>query len=199
MPLCGPSASERAILAFQLVSSPAEVAEIFGSEPCRGALVAAQYRGLWLDAFAFIPAYGAFLLLAIAAMRRLLPNVALAASALAATAVALDQVEGLLLLSILGDLPGGEVTVTALYWIVRAKLGVLGLAEIAIGVLLVRRRWIGSLMSVPVLAGGMTSLWLLAANPHNPAMMDAHAIAWGALFIATIVMARRKASSFSAA
>ena len=117
---------------------------------------------------------------------------ALAASALVALAVALDQVEGVLLLTILGDLPGSDATVTSLYWVVRAKLGVLGLAEIAIGVLMVRRRWAGTLMSVPVLAGALGSLWLLAVNPHNPAMMSAHTIAWGALFVATVLMARRR-------
>ena len=62
---CGPAPGGLGpIIGFELARTPAQVAALFGADPCRSTLVAAQYTGLWLDGLGFIPSYTAFLILA---------------------------------------------------------------------------------------------------------------------------------------
>ena len=185
--LCGPASTADPVLALELAADPAMVAAMFGSEPCRGRLVAAQLQVLWIDAFALIPAYTAFLLFGFYALRRRIAGLATAGAASCLLAALLDEAEGVILLHVLGDLPGTPGLLDPLYWIVRAKFLLLGIAEVLLAILLLRDNWLGKLASVPTLAGAATGLGLLFTNPYNGAMLDAHLIAWAPLCAFAIV------------
>ena len=57
-----------AILNFEFVKTPADVASLF-PENCRVEHVAAQRHGLWLDSLGFIPAYTTFLILSLVGLQ----------------------------------------------------------------------------------------------------------------------------------
>lgn len=57
------------IIAFELVRMPADVAALFGTPPCTGPFVAAMRHATWVDSLIFIPAYSAFLICALLALR----------------------------------------------------------------------------------------------------------------------------------
>jgi hypothetical protein len=191
---CGDSGGAGAILAFELARTPQAIAALFGAEPCTSRLAAAQAQALWLDLLGFIPAYSAFLALGAAALRPGARQLATAAIAAVLLAGLLDLLEGVVMFRILGDLPGSPGLLDALFWTVRPKFALLGVAEIAIGALLIRRgNWAGKLAGVVSLAGGLASLALLLADPHAPPMMLAHRYAWTALLLVALAASIRPA------
>lgn len=159
---CGPGAGANPILAFEFARTPADVARLFGAEPCRSTLAAAQRTGLWLDALGFIPAYTAFLCLAAWAAGRQLAWPVIAALLVAALS---DEIEGALLFAVLHGLPGDEATLDALAWAVGLKFLLLGLATLAIAALLLGQwrgfRW--SEWTVARIVGGLGVGYLAVA------------------------------------
>ena len=188
---CGPSGGAGAVIALELVRSAEQVIALFGSEPCTGRLIAAQREALWLDLLAFIPAYTAFLALGAVALRRSGLVLALAAMSVFLAAGLLDEIEGLVLFKLLGNLPGTQALYDGLFWTVRPKFALLGLGEIMLAALLWRGPLIGKIASGLLLAGGLASLFFLFNDPHAPAMMKGHSYAWGALLIVALVGAMR--------
>lgn len=189
---CGPAPQGlSAVLAFEFVRSPAEVAALFGTEPCRGALVAAQYTALWLDGLWFIPAYAAFLVLAALAAGG--PGRWLSAGFAIVGALG-DQVEGLLLGRVLAALPGDQPTIQALWWVVHGKFALLTLATFGIGMQLMGRRRPPLARAIGVVAGiaGVFALSRLV-GADAARMMAAFAVGWIALLLAAAVGARRPA------
>lgn len=189
---CGDTGGLGAILALEFARTPAEVAALFGTEPCRSPLIAAQRTGLWLDALGFIPAYTAFLCLAAWAAGGRLASPVIAALLVAGIA---DQVEGALLFAILRRLPGDGATLAALFWAVRLKFLLLGLGTLAIAVLLVvhRQRWRWIEWNVVRVVGGLaigfgafSALGKLFAMPA-PGMMTAFAMAWFTLLLIALL------------
>lgn len=187
---CGDTGGLGAILAFEFAQTPADVTRLFGAEPCRSALVAAQRTGLWLDALGFIPSYTAFLCFAAwaAGRRRAWP-------VMAALLVAglCDEIEGGLLWAILRDLPGTPPLLGALFWAVRTKFMLLGMGTFAVAVLLLWRRPRLTDGSVLRLVGGLgigygavAALQGFFAGPL-PAMMTAFAGAWFTLLLVALV------------
>ncbi len=175
-----------AVLALELARSAAEVTALFGSEPCAGRLVAAQRQALWLDMLGFIPAYLAFLLSAVAALRRASLGIALVAFNLVLIAGALDFVEGLILFKLLGALPGEERAFTGLFWTVRPKFALLGLSEVLLAAMLWRGALVAKVAAGGIAAGGVAALVYLLRDPHDPAMMKGHAVAFVALLAAAV-------------
>lgn len=183
---CGPTGGLGPIIALEFARTPADVARLFGAEPCRATLVAAQRTGLWLDALGFIPAYTGFLSLAAFAAggRRAWPVVA--AFALAGLA---DEVEGGLLFALLGSLPGTQGPLDALGWAVGAKFLLLGIGTFAVAMLLLfeRPRWTD--WSVVRIVGGLGIAYFALAALRgffagpSPAMMTAFAGAWFTLLL----------------
>lgn len=141
----------------------------------------------------FIPAYTLFLLGAVVALRRASLGLALVAFNVFMFAGALDEIEGLIMFKLLGNLAGTERLFDGLFWTVRPKFAFLGVGEILIGLMLWRGPLLGKLAAGVLLAGGMVSLWFLFTDPHNPVMMRGHSIAWTALLIAALVGAVRPA------
>lgn len=187
---CGPTNGLGPIIAFELVRGPADVAALFGSDPCRAALVAAQKTGLLLDGLGFIPFYTAFLILGTAATgaRGLTKTVVIGTCALAGVG---DEIEGHVLRRILDDLPGMQGQIDVLFWIVRGKFLLLGLGTLAIGVLLLSmRRLSAALPAMLVGAGALIALVGLARTP-DPRMMMGFAIAWIALLLSAFIAALR--------
>lgn len=172
------------IIGFELARTPAEVAALFGTEPCRSTLIAAQTTGLRLDALGFIPSYTAFLILAAIAASRGRLRVAIVAMLLIAGLS--DEVEGLVMGGIMKTLPGTPALLDQLYWAVRIKFGLLALGTTLIGLAIVR---LGGL--IPLLAGavvwigGMVAIYGFGELP-GPVMMRALTIAWFALLATAI-------------
>ncbi len=188
---CGPTGGAGAIVAFELVRSPADMLTLFGAEPCTSQLAAAQRTGLWLDMLAFIPAYSAFLALGIWALRDAKGRLAVAALAAVLAGGLLDEIEGLVMFGLLDGFPGSPDQFTALFWTVRPKFALLGLGALLAAVLLLRGTMIARIAAVPVAGGALLSLWFLFADPRNPLMMAGHRYAWTALLVVAAVGAVR--------
>lgn len=181
---CGPTGDNGPIIAWELARTPAEVAALFGVDPCRSTLIAAQRTALWLDGFGFIPAYTAFLSLAAwaAAGRRAWPIV----TALLVAGVA-DEVEGVLLFANLAELPGTQPQLDALFWVVRLKFLLLALATAAIAALLAwSRRTVAFGFGIVAGFGAIRALLGFFALPE-PRMMQGFTVAWVALLALALV------------
>lgn len=172
------------MIAFELARDAGDVAALFGADPCRAALIAAQRSALWLDLLGFIPAYALFLLGAVVALRRASLGLALVAFNLVMIAATFDVIEGLILFRILGELPGTERSFTGLFWMVRGKFALLALAEIMLAVMLWRGWGLAKVAAGAMAAGGIVALVTLFTDPHDPMMMRGHMVAWSALLAA---------------
>jgi hypothetical protein len=211
---CGPSGGLGPIIAFEFVSTPGDVAALFGSEPCRSTLVSAQKIGLLLDGLGFIPFYTAFLVLAAfgsspakagvqpRAARKWAPAFAGEQPVRALIILTLivaglcDEVEGGILYAILGDLPGTQPLIDALWWPVHVKFALLSLGTFGIGALLARTlRPIGVVAGSVVAGGAAKALHGLAVD--LPAMMGGFTIAWMTILLCALAGAVRP-SLFSA-
>jgi hypothetical protein len=173
------------ILAFELARTPADVAALFGSGACRTTLVDAQVKGLWLDALGFIPSYTAFLALAaIAASRGRMQRAIVAMLLIAGLS---DEIEGLVMWRIIGNLPGTDGQLGALYWAVHVKFALLAIGTTLIGLELIRtlRLW-PMLFGLVVTVGGAAAVYAFCALP-NAMMMAGFTYAWFAILVTAIV------------
>lgn len=173
------------ILAFELARTPADVAALFGSGACRTILIAAQIKGLWLDALGFIPSYTAFLVLAALAASR--GRVQRAIVAMLLVAGLSDEIEGLVMWRIMGNLPGTDGQLGALYWAVHVKFALLAIGTTLIGLELIRtlRLW-PMLFGLVVAVGGGAAIYGFWSLP-NAMMMAGFTYAWFALLVTAIV------------
>jgi hypothetical protein len=187
------SASGDAILNFEFVKTPAEVAALF-PDNCRIEHVAAQRHGLWLDSLGFIPAYSAFLILSLVGLRtedsRFAQRMTGTGIVLTLIAALCDQFEGIQLFRILGDLPGTQSTINLLMPAVRIKFGLLALVIVLIGWLHLHmpgwRKAAGAIIAI----GG---LWSLAGLfIERDWLLQGSAAAWLMLLVANIILASRK-------
>ena len=176
---CGETGGMGPILAFEFARTPAEVARLFGAEPCRSTLIGAQRVGLWLDALGFIPAYTAFLGFAAWATGRQFRRVLIG---ILVTAALLDQIEGVLLWRTLVALPGDQATLTALGWAVHGKFLLLALGTLGIALSLITTGWraIPIAFALVIGTGAEVALANLFGGP-SPRMMTGFTIAWVAL------------------
>jgi hypothetical protein len=183
---CGPVPGGLSpIIGFELTRTPADVAALFGAEPCRSTLVGAQWTGLWLDALGFIPSYTAFLILAAIAASRGRLRIAIVAMLIVAGLS--DEVEGLVMGGIMKALPGTPEQLGQLYWAVRVKFGLLALATTLIGLAVVRLGGLAPLLLGAVTwIGGMAAIYGFGELPGS-VMMQAFTIAWFALLATAIV------------
>lgn len=188
---CGPSGGAGAVIALELARSAADVTALFGGEPCRSALIAAQRHALWIDMLAFIPAYAVFLLSAVVALRRSGLGLAMLGLNLFMIAATLDWLEGAILFRILGEFPGGERQFMGLFWMVRPKFALLAMGEVLLAVMLWRGALTAKIAAGGIAAGGVVALVYLFKAPHDPAMMRGHLVAWGALLVVAVVGAVR--------
>lgn len=193
---CGPVVGGGGpIFAFELARTPADIAALFGVDPCRSALVGAQHVGLLLDGLGFIPSYTAFLVLAASVASR--GWIRRAAVAMLIVAGLSDEVEGLVLDGILKALPGTQAQLDQLYWAVHIKFGLLALATALIGLAIVRLRGLVPLLCGAIVwIGGMAAIYGFGELP-GPVMMRAFTIAWFAL-LATAIIASFAPALFSA-
>ncbi len=156
------------ILQFELVKTPREVAELF-PPACGAQAGVAQTKGLWLDSLAFIPAYGAALILALLALGKDEParrGLARAGVLLVLVAMAYDQWENSRLLAVLASLPGDQATIDQLVAAPRIKFALLGLVEALTGWLILGLGGWRRLAGLAAMGGGMLTLLGLAGEPH---------------------------------
>jgi len=173
------------------VRSADALRQLFGSQPCADRLAVAQIDALLLDMFAFIPAYAAFLTLGARALWARWPRLALAAIGAMLAAALLDELEDLILRELVTSWQSPMALFEPLFWTVRPKFALLGVGEMLLGVLMLRRARLTRIAAVPMLAGGAISLALLFAGPHDPWMMKAHTFAWTALLVVALIAAVR--------
>lgn len=186
---CGDTGVTGSIVAFELVRSPAEVAALFGGEPCRAVFASAMRDALLLDAFAFIPAYVALLVFPMLALARLGPRIAAAGVAAVGLAALLDEVEGVLLLGILADLPGDPGRIALLVPVVRAKFALLGLTAAAIGWLFARTGSAGRLVGAAITLGGALTVWGIADPARANLLVQGATLSWLCIFLAALAFA----------
>ncbi len=177
------------IIAFELVRAPAHVSALFGTEPCTASFLAAMRHATWVDALGFIPAYSAFLICGLIALRRYGGSLSGIGVAAIVAAAVFDQIEGFWLFSIMADLPGSQGEINWLIPAVRAKFLLLGVGAITIGVLLTRRKGLGFLFGPIVALGGLMGTALIADDRYIGITLQGTAIAWLALFIAALIYA----------
>ncbi len=184
-----------AILNFEFVRTPAEVAALFPGN-CRIEHVAAQRHGLWLDSLGFIPAYTAFLILSLLGMRTEASGVArrIAGTGIVLTLIAAlcDQFEGIQLFRILGELPGTQSTINWLMPAVRTKFGLLALVIILVGWLHVQRPGWRKPVGAIIAIGGLWSLAGLFVS--HDWLLQGSAVAWLMLLLTNIILATRKSA-----
>ncbi|MDH7973602.1 hypothetical protein QH494_15530 [Sphingomonas sp. AR_OL41] len=181
-----------AIMAFEFVTSPGDVARLFPAS-CRAVHVAAQYRGLALDSFGFIPIYSSFLILCLLALhndgRAAGRGVVRAAIGMTLLAAACDQFEGVQLYRLLGHLPGDQHIIKLLMPAVRIKFALLALVVIAIGGQLFRRGGWHVPVAVLLIAGSAVSLAGLFGN--RALVMQGSSLAWLVLITVVLIKAVR--------
>lgn len=186
---CGQSGGLGAVLAFEFARAPADVAALFGAEPCRAGLVAAQRTALLLDGLWFIPAYTGFLVLAARASGGLWWRWLGAALLVAGLS---DEVEGLLLWAVLDRLPGTDGLMAALWWPVHVKFALLATGTAGIGALLTAHRWrvLPRVIGIGLIVmGGFALLRLIQGEVAG--MMLAFTLGWTALLLAAVAGAVR--------
>ena len=173
------------ILAFELARTPGDVAALFGSGACLASLIDAQNTGLWLDALGFIPSYTAFLVLAAIAASRGRTQRAIVAMLLIAGLS--DEIEGMFMWRIMGDLPGTPAQLHGLWWAVHVKFALLAIGTTLIGLDLIRttRLW-PMLFGLIIAVGGAAAIYGFWSLP-NAMMMAGFTYAWFAILVTAIV------------
>ena len=182
------------ILRFEWMTSTADLASLFGDDPCRSQLSAAMDAVNRIDVMAYIPAFTAFQLLAAWALRwdgRLLAIVAINAAIIAAGC---DLLEDRTLFLMSWTARSGQVPDAALFaqlfWFVRVKFGLLAIAAILLGWLVGRRagpgwqvaRWL-------MVAGGTVGL---AGLVWPQLLAPGIGAAWAVLMVVAIVRVIRR-------
>lgn len=190
--VCDTGNSLRAILRFEWINNPAELASLFGQEPCTTTLANAMDGVNRIDVAAYIPAFTVFQLFAAWGLMRVNRRIALFAVVCALIAGACDLAEDRILFAMADAMRSGEPVAQAaidpLWWFVRVKFGLLAVAAIALGRLVQaagRGWWIaGAFMIV----GGLVGL----AGLIMPALLaPGIGVAWVVLMIAAAVRAWR--------
>lgn len=177
------------IIAFELVRTPADVQALFGTGSCTEPFVAAMRHATWVDALLFIPAYTAFLVCALLALRGYGGSLASIGIAAVGAAAVFDQIEGFWLFMIMDGLPGTQGEINWLIPAVRSKFALLGIGAICAGVLLTRHRGMGYLFGALVALGGVGTMALIFSDDYARVTIQGSAISWLALFIVAFLYA----------
>ena len=195
-----------AILRFELATSPADVAALFGSGQCMRLLTAAMDAVNRIDSAAFIPAFTVFQVTAALALRgyhaghagsRLL---ALAVINMALVAGGLDMMENFRLFAIGWTVQAGNpvssAAVEPLFWVVRAKFALLALAAGGLGVLVSRLGGRTMMVAgVAIIAGAACAL---AGVMAHALLTPGIAAAWIMMWLVAIAQTIRPAPSATA-
>lgn len=180
------------IIAFEMVTSPQDVAAIFGEGEDRAACAEAMRTSLLIDAFVFIPAYAIFLIFALIALRERGTRIAVAGIAAVTGAALLDEIEGIALFAILAELPGGMEEIGWLIPAVRGKFALLALAAMAIGWLLSRSGRITRVAGLVVTAGGALTIVGLAGGDWARLLTLGATISWVCLLLIALAASWRR-------
>lgn len=182
-----------AMIRFEWVRSAAELAQLFGQEPCRSTLADAMDAMNRVDVNLFIPAFTLFQIAAAWVLRRdgrllgiLVINAALIAGAC-------DFIEDGHLVGLTAALrmeaPIDQAVIDQLFWLVRTKFALLAFNAILLGWLIGKRAGSGwRLAKWLMVAGGLIGLAGLA----QPALLGLGiGLAWVTLLIVAAVRAVR--------
>jgi hypothetical protein len=181
---CGPGGAAGPWVDFQNVQSPADVEALIRPD-CAARLTPALKLSMILDAVAFIPAYLAFLISAALAVfkgattgKQRLMKLAIWVTIGGAV---FDQIEGGVLLQILGSLPGSEISIFVVVAANLCKSLALAASSALIGVALFERRgWILVAGAVIALSGAASFLFRISSAQLAGGLL---AISWLVLFL----------------
>lgn len=185
MRACGGLPSSYApIIAFELARTPADLSALFGTEPspCRDALTATMWRATIGDYVAYMPAYGAFVIAAFAAMRAKRRRTANLGITLAIVALLGDALENACLFGILSHPVDDSVALACLPWATSLKWGSLGaLALVSLPAILARGAWgkLGATLSL--LAPLLVLAAIVAPQRFGPFIVLGITLNWVAL------------------
>lgn len=185
---CPPHPELGAVIAFEIVRSPLDVAALFGEAPCTGPFTEAMRHITWVDAILFIPAYTLFLVSALIALRKRAPAVAWVGIAAAVLAALSDQLEGVMLFRIMDDLPGRQGDIDWLILFVRAKFALLAVAAAAIGLLIGRigRYW--SIAAFIITVGAALTVYGVTDDAQARFLASGSAISWATILLAMLIL-----------
>ncbi len=165
------------IVGFELATSTADLANVFGHGACRTAMISSLRIVNFID-FAFMASYGAFLFFGVSALRARADTPLVAVARVAALAApCADAVENVCLLSMSIDAPGAWLSV--LMVASRAKFLLIGLVALAVGVATWRTEasW-GRLLAVAHLPALPVVLVGISLPAAMPAILPAIAASW---------------------
>lgn len=198
---CGGDSPLSAILAFEWVRSPTELATFFGQDPCRTALATAMDAVNRIDVMVYIPAFTAFQLFAAWALRangRLVGILAINCALVAAGCDLLEDSQ-LFLLSwaARADNAADPDALASLFWLVRTKFALLAFNGLVFGWLVgcwpgrgwMAARWL-------MVGGGLVGLAGLAMPQYLSAGIG---LVWLVLLIVALVRTVRPARFVAAA
>jgi hypothetical protein len=158
---------------------------------CQAQIMPALRASMWLDAIAYIPVYGAFLFLALLALRQSgrTPPFFIGVVMLVA-GLAFDQWEGVSLLAIINDFPGRADQFPDLIMAYNGKVFFLGATSLVIGVQFLFRsgwmRFVGVLMT----AGALASMTVRSFGHQLPYL--GLVLCWTSLAITATIIAFRR-------
>jgi hypothetical protein len=187
---CGPAKGAGQWVDFQDVNRAADVAALIRPD-CADRFVPALRASMWLDALVFIPIYGAFLILAMGALRNGSNAVLTMAFVTLIGGMAADQIEGIRLLSILQSLPGTDSMALSVAHARGTKELLLALATLLLGVAMIGKPgWLkaaGCIITAASILAMAGTVFGLAAGRVGLLL------GWLCLTIVALAMARKKA------
>lgn len=184
---CPPHPELGAVIAFEMVRTPVDVAALFGEAPCTGPFTDAMRHITWVDALLFIPAYTLFLATALIALRPYGPKIAWAGIAIAVLAALFDQFEGVMLFRIMDNLPGTQPTIDWLIPLVRGKFLMLAIVAAIIGWLVARQGRLWALAGFIITFGGAMTAYGLADESQARFLASGGAVSWIMLLLTALI------------
>lgn len=182
------------IIAFELARSPADLQAIFGTAPgpCRTAIAARMDLINWIDSFAFIPAYGGFLIFFLLGLRERSPRLATTALALTIVACLADYAENACLFHLSAKPDAPSVWLAALPWATGVKWVGLGLSAGLAGIALASRGGANLIALFPCLLSLFVTVFAMV-DPHRfgPYVSNAVALGWITFLVYNLVYAFR--------
>jgi hypothetical protein len=129
-PCGGLSSDYRPVIAFELARTASDLEAIFGKpgDPCRADVVAAMDSINWVDALAFIPLYGAFMISFFLGMRERDAGLARLGVWISVIAVLADYAENACLMQLTPELDAASIWLALLPWATGIKWLGLGTA-----------------------------------------------------------------------
>ncbi len=195
VPVCGGlPANYATIIAFELARSAADLQAIFGTAPgaCRTAIAARMDLINWIDSFAFIPAYGGFLIFFLLGLRERSPRLANIALVITIIACLADYAENTCLFHLSADPDASSPWLAALPWATGVKWVGLGVSAALTGLALAMRGGVNLIALIPCFISLVATV-LAMIDPHRfgPFVSNGVTVGWLTVLVYAVAGAFR--------